>query len=251
MPQRKREEAYKCDISFVGSLYNDEKNRLAHAELTEYVNGYVEGIIQAQLKIYGYNLIPETLNEATADEIAEKCGLSLGNLYVTDKKQLVADTIGMEITSRERQKVLELLSRHFMVSLFTTSAVPDTLMKSKNLLCKGTVDYAKQMPCVFHQSKINLNITSRTIETGIPQRVLDILACGGFCLTNYQKEIAESFEDGKELVMYTGMEDLLRKAEYYLQHEEERIQIAKAGYEKVCAYFLINTRIQELLELIK
>ena len=106
------------------------------------------------------------------------------------------------------------------------------------------------MPLVFRNSKINLNMTAKTIESGIPQRVLDILSCGGFCLTNYQKEIADFFEDGKELVMYSSMEDLLIKAEYYLKHEEERKEIAKAGYEKVCTYFDINMRIEELVNYI-
>ena len=43
--------------------------------------------------------------------------------------------------------------------------------------------------------------------------------------------------------MYTDMDDLLMKAEYYLAHEEERKQIAKAGYEKVCAHYAANERI--------
>lgn len=240
--------AYACDISFVGSLYNDKKNRIAHTDLSDYAGGYVEGIIQSQLKVYGYNLIKDALEEAVADEIVEKCNLGLSEIYMNDKRQIAADAIGMEVTSRERQKVLELLSSHFHVSLFTTSVVPASLSEKEKLLCKGAVDYAEQMPQVFYRSKINLNITSRTIETGIPQRVLDILACGGFCMTNYQQEIADVFEDGVELVMYTDMEELLLKTEYYLQHEEERIQIAQAGYEKVCAYFSINTRIRELLE---
>ncbi len=47
---------YDCDISFVGSLYS-EKRRYNTIEnsLSDYTKGYVEGLISAQLNVYGYN----------------------------------------------------------------------------------------------------------------------------------------------------------------------------------------------------
>ena len=238
---------FACDISFVGGLYNDSRNRLLNAKLPAHEAGYVEGLIRAQLKVYGYNLLKDALNENVAAKLVEQCSLTLGDSYLEDALQMAADAIGMEVTSRERLHVLEMLSQYFDVSLFTNSELPENLKTQQKLHVKGTVDYVNQMPLVFHHSKINLNMTSKTIETGIPQRVLDILACGGFCMTNYQKEIAELFVDGAELVMYTSLEDMKKKVEYYLTHEEERLQIAKAGYEKVCAYFGIHMRMEELL----
>lgn len=246
--QKETEQNYRCDISFVGSLYNDEKNRLTNAPLGEYEAGYVEGLIRAQQKIYGYNLLYDSLPQEVATEIADKCGLKLGDAYMQDSVRMAADVIGMEVTSRERMDVLSLLAERFPVTLYSNSRLPDELGRKEKLKNKGTVDYAAEMPLVFHNSKINLNITSRTIETGIPQRVLDILACGGFCLTNWQKEIADLFEDGRELVMYTGMEDLMQKVEYYLAHDEETERIARARYEKVSRYFDIKARINELIE---
>ena len=242
---------YASDISFVGSLYNDEKNRLLSADLSEHTAGYVEGLIRAQQKIYGYNLIKESFADEIVNEIVGKCRLTLGDAYVTDPVQMASDAINMEVTSRDRQDVLAVLALYFDVDLYTNSKLPEALAGMSKLRIKGTVDYQTQMPLVFYNSKINLNITSRTIETGVPQRVFDILACGGFCLTNYQKEISDLFEDGKELVMYTGLEDLVQKVEYYLKHEEERDAIAKAGYEKVKEYFNIDKRIQELLNRIE
>ena len=124
-------------------------------------------------------------------------------------------------------------------------------MEETNIKLCGAVDYQHQMPLVFHNSRINLNITSKTIESGISQRVLDILACGGFCLTNYQPEIAEFFEDGKELVMYTDMEDLAQKIDWYLKHEEERAAIARAGYNKVKEQFSMRERLAELIAIVE
>lgn len=76
------------------------------------------------------------------------------------------------------------------------------------------------MPLVFHYSKINLNITSKSIHDGLPLRIFDVLGCGGFLLTNYQTELAQWFTPGRDLECYTGEDDLLEKVDYYLTHEK-------------------------------
>jgi spore maturation protein CgeB len=244
----KEEEGYACDISFVGGLYNGERNRLLKAKLSEYSEGYVDALLHAQKEICGYNLIADALSAEVAEEIVNKCELVLSESYMTNTIQMAADAVNMKLTTGDREEVLFCLAQSFDVTLYTNSKLPEKLLICPHLVCKGTVDYQTEMPLVFHNSKINLNITSRTIESGVSQRVFDILACGGFCLTNYQPEIAALFEDGKELVMYTDVEDMVMKAGYYLTHEEERMQIAKAGYEKVCNCFSIKDRIMELID---
>lgn len=225
---------YACDISFLGALYNEENNRLRRAEFDDYTRGYLEGVMQAQMFTYGCNFIREALSPEVVQEIAEKCRLKLGELYVQDETQMAADMIGREVSARERCQLIERISDLYDLQLYTGSKLPEALQKSR-LHLRGYADYEKEMPHIFYSSRINLNMTSKTIESGIPLRVFDILSCGGFCLTNYQPEIAEYFEDGKELVMFSDPEDLLLKAEYYLTHEEERAQIAEAGYQRLCA----------------
>lgn len=227
-----KKKKYDCDISFVGNLYNDKKNRLRNAKLTEYTKGYLDGIIEAQLKVYGYNFIRETLSDEIIEEIVEACQLQLGDMYYHDFRQMTADTIGMEVSARERERILRQLGELFEVDFYSGSKLLDDYKKLK-IRERGYADYEKDMPYIFCNSKINLNITSKTIESGIPLRVFDILSCGGFCLTNYQPEIAEYFVDGEELVMYTSIEDLVEKVAYYLEHDEEREQIARNGYEKL------------------
>ena len=246
--QKKNEDDYACDISFVGSLYNGAGNRLLNTELSEYSEGYIEGLLCAQKEICGYNLIADALPPEVAEEIVEKCNLILGDAYTSDPVRMASDAVNMKLTARDREDVLAALAGHFDVSLYSNSKLTERLENLPRLICKGIVHYWDEMPLVFHNSKINLNISSRTIETGIPQRIFDILASAGFCLTNYQPEIAEMFEDGIELVMYTDTEDMLQKAEYYMSHEEERMRIAQAGYEKVRQHFNIQKRMKELIE---
>lgn len=243
-------ERYQCDISFVGNFYNGERNRLRRAELTEYTNGYVEGLIKSQQLIYGYNLLADSLMPQVVEEIMEKCSLQLSSNYISDPVRMAADAIGMEVTAREREEIIRILSDRYEVALYSSRPAEESV-KGRFLQEKGFADYEKEMPFIFHNSKINLNITSRTIQTGIAKRVLDILACGGFCLTNYQPEIAEYFEDGVDLVMYSGIADLTAKAEYYLTHEEERFTIAQNGNKKVREFFALQQRVEEMWKLVE
>lgn len=240
---------YKSDISFVGNFYNGERNRLRRAELTEYTKGYVEGLIKSQQLVYGYNLLADSLNSQTAEEIIEKCELRLGSNYMSDPLQMAADAIGMEVTAREREQIVKILSGRHELALYCSQPAEESAI-GRFLKEKGFADYETEMPFIFHNSKINLNITSRTIQSGISKRVLDILACGGFCLTNYQPETAEYFEDGVDLVMYSGIADLAAKAEYYLKHEEERTAIAQSGNRKVRDFFGLEQKVREMWELV-
>lgn len=238
-------------ISFVGNLYNDSKNRIRTAleegKLTDYEKGFTEAIIEAQLLLYGVNVIKQSLTPSLTERISEVCSLGLGDKYIKDTSQLVADAIGMEVTARERINVLNVLAdRGLPVDFYTTSSA-EQIDGRVNIL--GPVDNEKELPLIYARDGINLNVTSKTIESGIPLRVLDILSCGGFCLTNYQPEIAEFFVDGEDLVMYTGMEDLAGKAEYYLCHDEERRRIAANGRKKVLGQWSIENRLKSIFEI--
>ena len=182
-----------------------------------------------------------------AAEIAKACGLGFGEEYYQDLRQMAADTLGMEVSAREREAALGRLSEKFSVKLYTGSELPD-LLCNKNLQKMGYADYENEVPLIYHNSKINLNITSKTIESGIPQRIFDVLSCQGFCLTNYQPEIADCFADGEELVIYTDMEDLAQKAAYYLEHEEERLRIARNGYRKIVENFSMKERTARIFD---
>ena len=111
----------------------------------------------------------------------------------------------------------------------------------------GIADYTTKMPLVFRRSKINLNITLRSIISGVPLRVMDILAAGGFLITTYQKEIEEYFEDGKELVIARTPEEMLELTAYYLEHEDERKEIAAAGQKKVYEEFAYTKLLPKIL----
>ena len=239
---------YGSDVSFVGSLYT-EKCKYDTLVISPYTQGYVDGLIEAQLKVYGYNFISDNLNDRVIREIADADPNFYhgSDTYMNTDRYLVAHQyIGMKLAAVERERTLNRLAGHFQVALYTNS---DTTNLT-GVDCRGGVNTLNEMPKVFHASKINLNMTMRPIETGLSLRVWDILGCGGFLLTNYQSEIPEYFEIGRELEAYESMEELEQKIQYYLAHEDERIEIAINGYEKVAKFHTYERRLTEMIRIL-
>lgn len=115
----------------------------------------------------------------------------------------------------------------------------------------GTVHYLHEMPLVFHHSKINLNITLRSIQNGIPLRAMDIMGAGGFLLTNYQNDFNYHFIDGEDYVSFFTPTDMLDKIEYYLAHDKERQKIAESGWKKICNEHTYEKKLQEILDIVE
>ena len=240
--------AYGADVSFVGSLYT-EKCKYDTLTLSEHTRGFVDGLMEAQLKVFGCNFIPETLTDAVIREISEADAAfyQSEDVYADMTRYLVAHQyIGMKLAAVERERTLNRLANHFSVTLYTRS---DT-SRLPSVHSKGGVSTLTEMPKVFHASRINLNITMRPIETGLSLRIWDVLGCAGFLITNYQAELPEYFEIGKELETYETLEELEEKIRYYLSHEEERVEIAINGYEKVKNNHTYEKRLAQMLKLL-
>ena len=154
--------------------------------------------------------------------------------------------LSRQVTAMERREVLELLGKTgHTLNLYTNDKNTEIPGWKNN----GPVDYYDKMPEVFANSRINLNITLRSIKTGIPLRAFDIMGSGGFLLSNYQPELFEFFTPGEDLVVYESMDDLLAKVDYYLSHENERAEIAQNGCRKVLKEHTLSKRLDCMEEI--
>ena len=105
---------------------------------------------------------------------------------------------------------------------------------------------------IYSASKIVLSIHYCDSENGFPvhqasPRVFEAMACGAFVLTDRQKDVLSLFKDGEHLVTFSDDVDLDRKIAYYLEHADEREQIAHAGRQEVLKNHTYGHRIQRLL----
>ena len=236
----KPQSEFGCDISFVGSLYTDEHNYYDRL-LREKDKAVLDEFIHRQCFCYDEDFLGEALNLGELDmrliqAKMEEQGLMLGGDYFADTDELLqAVVLEKKVTVEERRILLTRIAETFgddcQFDLYTASNLQKYPLLKRHY--RGTAEYHKQMPLVFAGSRINLNITLCSIHSGIPLRVLDIMACGGFVLSNWQPEITEYFADGQEIVTYRSLEECMDKVAYFLEHEEERRMIASAGQRRV------------------
>ena len=95
----------------------------------------------------------------------------------------------------------------------------------------------EEMVQMYSRSKINLgfSICGDTHKTGEPikqvrLRDFEVPMSGGFYIVMYMEELESLYQIGKEIVCYTDKEDLAEKIRYYLENDEEREKIRRAGY---------------------
>ncbi len=267
------------DVCFIGSLYTEKSPyRQIAPRLPEELHGFLDGLMAAQLQVYGYNFLEECITEEQAKEYFQ-----VAKAGFPEKSQhnyiaaLAQRDLGNEIAAMEREGHLKALSeflvnysipvengnaaaedgKHLMETSYSGSAIRNscldlyTFSNTTNLpMAKVHPEGAKSLteaPQIFRQTKINLNFTTKSIRTGLPLRIFDIMGCGGFVLSNYQAEIPEYFSLGEHLDTFGSKEELLEKTAYYLEHDKERQEIARAGYDEVKAHHTWIHRCSTLL----
>lgn len=239
-----KQPSFLYDVSFVGSLYTENHNFFERmTTLSDYTRGYLDALMSAQMNIQGYNFIQESLSPIMED-LYQALPMEPNSDGVETREYLYAQyVINRKITGLERTALITAIAASHKFDLFTH----DRSFQSENLINHGTVDNFNEMPLVFKQSKINLNISLRSIKSGIPQRAFDIMGSGGFLLSNYQGDFPDYFTPGEDFEFYESKEDLLTRIDYYLTHDDERIAIARNGHDKVAAKHTYRHRVREIL----
>ena len=212
------------DISVVYAK-NDSTYSTLKWQIEAYLRGYLEGIITAQSKLYGAYIIPGLVSEELVQAVNVSCK-NIASYKLMDKPEfecMLAD----EVSRKDVDRIVSLLAPGFKVSTHRIN---------------------NMNPAAYVKSKININVTHKSIQSGITQSVLDTMVCGGFLLTNYQPDIAEYLLPGEACIMYESMEDMKEKVFYYMAHESERKRIAFRGREFVGAEFTYTKRIREMFE---
>jgi len=118
---------------------------------------------------------------------------------------------------------------------------------------KGRISH-DEMIRIFNQSKINLNLSASSHESAMDQmkaRNFEVPSCGGFLLTGKVPHLENFFDIGKEVAVYTSIEEMIEKIRYYLAHEEERQRIANAGYLRTLRDHTYENRFRDIYGRIK
>ena len=239
MSKIKENGSISSEICFLGSLYDQTDFDRFNCE-NDYLKGYLAGLVNAQVSLYGCNLIESCLSPSKAEKILALCGDDIPEGYDIDPEYAAAFILERKVTGMERFRYLKAIGERYNLTIYTNSPINPLI----NADWQGTADYEAKMPRIFNGAKINLHFAPRNIHSAASLRVFDVLACKGFLLTTWQPEIVELFDDGTELVTFSETDEMLDKIDYYLKHEDERSKIARAGYDKILKEYTYDKVLQ-------
>lgn len=236
---------FQGEVSCVGSVFNKAATRMLPSAKEDPRFPKLVELIKEKRFAYGNEALYRGIDDDMIDFLSNETDNDKENFFFAERKDIIVQSVlARKITAEERKLACRMLARKFDFKLYSDSNM-ERYPEVNNL---GPVDMLKEAPLIYNQSKVNVYVSPRCIRSGIPGRVLEIIACQGFVITNYQEDLAAEFEEDKEIVMYRSLEELLDKTEYYLQHEAERTEIVRAGYEKVIREYNYASKLRKMLD---
>ena len=241
------EKAFSCDISFVGRLYEGGAYDRLIGSLPPEEGAILRSVLEEELcrwdRVRPWPRVRESLVRILEEMGFYKKRAAHG---MDEGEFLGTAMISRKLAQMERITVLNALAEaHPGVRLYNTGGSSHL----QGVEIHPPVNYTTDMSRVFSLSRINLNITLPSIETGLPQRVWDIMGSGGFLMTNRQEEAGEYFVPGEDMETFSSIGELLAKTDFYLRHEDLRLKILLRGFEKVMKHHTFEHRIASMLEL--
>lgn len=239
------EARFGSEISFVGNLYDtDEYQQLEDKHIiSQPVQEYFHHIFDYYTGRWNGESIYDCLDQDTCEILNRLMPQGFQNRYdIPDTYYYAFTLLGRKIANQDRMLLLKRMSEHFDVSLFGPVKELDIPVTQK-----GPVKYTTEFAKVAYLSKINLHLTIPRIATGISLRCFDVMGSGGFLMANYRTDMVNLFEPDEDFVMFSDIDDLIRKTEYYLKHDNERNMIAHNGYEKIKASHTCIHRAKEMI----
>ena len=115
----------------------------------------------------------------------------------------------------------------------------------------------EEMQRIIRESIISLNfgdsgwilkglipIRSRQIKA----RIFEVPGAGGFLFTENAEHLDNFYIPNKEIVVFNGIDDLVLKIKYYIEHQDERDKIAIAGNDRTRVDHTYNERFKIILD---
>ena len=100
---------------------------------------------------------------------------------------------------------------------------------------------------LMERAKIGINIhNGYTVPNLGNERLYQLPANGVMEICDGIKHLGNLFEVGQEIVGYTDADDLVSKIKYYLDHEEERLEIALKGRRRVLRDYLFSDMLRSI-----
>ena len=116
------------------------------------------------------------------------------------------------------------------------------LMDNSVPICCSLFDRGQQPPHskyveVLKRSKIGLSFSYSVSAHQLKGRVFETMLCGAMLMESENPQTQCYFTPMQDYVSFDSKDDLVDKTRYYLEHEDERAEIAARGELKVRQYY--------------
>jgi len=97
--------------------------------------------------------------------------------------------------------------------------------------------YGDELCAIYRASKINLGLLSEAgggtqVGDQVTARTWQIPAAGGFILHEHTSELEKYFVPGYEIGVFGSLAELVEKTRWFLQREQDRLNILEAGHRR-------------------
>jgi hypothetical protein len=158
---------------------------------------------------------------------------------------------GLSPNHRERMQLLGKIIDSQSLDIWGYGA---DILDSKSVLLRSHHGeaWALEMYDIFYNADIALNHHINVAgHFANNMRLYEATGVGTLLLTDHKDNLHTLFEPGKELVEYKSAEECVELITYYLIHEEERKDIAKAGQRRTLGEHTYFDRMQQFVELVR
>lgn len=157
---------------------------------------------------------------------------------------------GLSISHSERIQFLETVAASCPLDIWGYGI--DSLNRKSSLHTKhhGKA-WAVEMYNILSSSQIALNHHINVAENyANNMRLYEATGIGTLLITDHKDNLHTLFEPGKEVIAYRCAEECAELITYYLEHEEERETIAKAGQARTLREHTYFHRMQEFVDIV-
>ncbi len=140
------------------------------------------------------------------------------------------------------------------ISLYGLFADPesiDALKEYPKLKYEGVAHHFDELPEVYASTKINICVSNGLVFQGMPSKLIDCLASGGFALCDPKEDLVRFFGDIVERIFFRNVEELNLKVDYYLAHPVERDEIVTELRSKIRRQCTLEALFERVIESIK
>jgi spore maturation protein CgeB len=231
---------YETNISFVGSSFYSH-----YEKYKEIRHPLLKAMIDEVVTIQSKDPFLDISTIIT--EVEGKYSCKLNFKESEDKVKISLEYAAM---AKYRKEVIEEVA-DLGISIYGDDRWENLVEKRDGVKFSGWVDPERRLPLIYNASKINLNITKSQARTGLNWRVFDVLACCGFLLSDYRKDLEELFILDEEVVAFRDKDGVFERAVYFLEDPKERRSVAEKGRARVLREHTFKARMERVLEIME